>query len=61
MVSHTQNKHTEFIRCWNGLPFGHNVTWAEAYLRTNWYPDPYNCLATVHQHYTRTGQWSRSV
>ena len=25
----------------------HNVAWAEAYLRTKWYPDPSSRLATI--------------
>ena len=30
--------------------------WAEAYLRTKWYLDPSNRLATIHQRYRQTGQ-----
>jgi len=34
-----------------------NVAWVEAYLRTKWYPDPPNRLATIiHQDYSQTGQ-----
>jgi len=30
--------------------------WAETYLRTKWYTDPSNRLATIHQRYRQTGQ-----
>jgi len=32
------------------------VARAEAYLLTKWYPDPSNCLATIHQRYRQTRQ-----
>jgi len=37
-----------FSRTWGaGSPFN-NVAWAEAYIRTKWYPDPSSrCMATV--------------
>ena len=38
-----------------------SVAWAEAYLHANWHLDPSNHLATIHQHYRQTGQWSRSI
>jgi len=31
----------------NWVPIEHNVAWAEAYLRTKWYPDPYSHLDTI--------------
>ena len=37
-------------------PIKHNVAWAEAYLRTTWYPDPCNRLSTIHQRHRQTGQ-----
>ena len=30
------------------VPIQHNVAWAEAYLRTKWYPDSSSSLATIH-------------
>jgi len=38
-----------------------NVAWVEAYLCTKWYLHPSNYLATIHQRYRQTGQWSRSI
>jgi len=32
---------------WSCVPIEHNVAWAEAYLRTNWYLNPSNRLATT--------------
>ena len=29
------------------IPIKHNVAWAEAYLRTKWYPDVSSRLATI--------------
>ena len=29
------------------IPIKHNVAWAEAYLRTKWYPDSFSRLATI--------------
>jgi len=45
----------------SGVP-SNTVAWAEAYLHAKFHLDPYNRLATVHQHYRqnrtqdRTGQ-----
>jgi len=32
---------------YRGVPIEHNIAMAEAYLRTNGYPDPYSCLAAT--------------
>jgi len=37
-------------------PYLRQCGWVEAYLRTKWYPDPSNRLATIHQRYRQTGR-----
>jgi len=38
------------------VPIQHNVAWAEAYLSTKWYLDPFSRLATIHQYYRQLRQ-----
>jgi len=39
-----------------GGDLGHNVAWADAYLRTKWHPYQSNRLATAHQHHRQDRQ-----
>jgi len=45
----------------NLLTYLHVVAWAEAYLHTKWHFDPYNRLATIHQHHRQDRQWSDRI